>query len=189
MYSKCIVVDLEVLCMDSDFMNNFASAMKNGNIPNNIKNLMNNSNINNNSNHNTNNNAHSFNDTDTVNTDTTSSNNINPEMFKNIMSMFSNYNNSGNSSNFDGSNKDNSSNDFSNSNGSMPNIDINMLLKMKSIMDKMNSNKNDPRSNLLLSLKPYLKQSRKSKVEQYVQLFNMTKVIDAFNQNGGENSK
>lgn len=73
--------------------------------------------------------------------------------------------------------------------GSMPNFDINMLLKMKSIMDKMNSNKNDPRSNLLHSLKPYLRESRKSKVEQYVQLFNMTKIIDVFNQNGGENSK
>lgn len=73
--------------------------------------------------------------------------------------------------------------------GSMPNFDINMLLKMKSIMDKMNTNKNDPRSNLLMSLKPYLKESRKSKVEQYVKLFNMTKIIDVFNQNGGENSK
>lgn len=71
----------------------------------------------------------------------------------------------------------------------MPNIDINMLLKMKSIMDKMNSSKNDPRSNLLLSLKPYLKDSRKNKVEQYVQFLNMSKVIEAFNQNGGENSK
>lgn len=73
--------------------------------------------------------------------------------------------------------------------GGMPNFDINMLLKMKSIMDKMNSNKNDPRSNLLLSLKPYLKESRKTKVEQYIQLFNVTKVFDAFNQNGGDISK
>ena len=64
-----------------------------------------------------------------------------------------------------------------------------MLLKMKSIMDKMNNNKNDPRSNLLLSLKPYLKESRKNKVEQYIQLFNMSKIIEAFNQTGGENSK
>ena len=73
--------------------------------------------------------------------------------------------------------------------GSMPNFDINMLLKMKSIMDKMNNNKNDPRSNLLLSLKPYLKDSRKSKIEQYIQLFNISKVIEALNQDGGENIK
>lgn len=131
--------------MDSDFMNNLANAIKNGN----------------------------------------TNENFNADTLKNIMNMFNNSNNnSSNSNNFnDFNNTDNSSN-------SMPNFDINMLLKMKSIMDKMNSNKNDPRSNLLLSLKPYLKESRKSKVEQYVQLFNMTKVIDAFNQDtGGENSK
>lgn len=56
-------------------------------------------------------------------------------------------------------------------------------------MEKMQSPKDDPRSNLLLSLKPYLKNSRKSKVEQYVQLFNMTKVMEAFNENGGEKIK
>ena len=95
-----------------------------------------------------------------------------------------------NSSSNNASNNSNNFNNTGNSNNSMPNFDINMFLKMKSVMDKMNSNKNDPRSNLLLSLKPYLKESRKSKVEQYVQLFNMTKVIDVFNQDtGGENLK
>lgn len=92
------------------------------------------------------------------------------------MSMFGNANTSNNNENV-------------NSNTNFGNIDINMLFKVKSIMDKMNTNKNDPRSNLLLSLKPYLKESRKSKVEQYVQLLNMSKVMEAFNQNGGENVK
>ncbi len=41
----------------------------------------------------------------------------------------------------------------------------------------------------MLSLKPYLKESRKSKVEQYVQLLNMTKVMEAFRENGGEKIK
>ena len=52
----------------------------------------------------------------------------------------------------------------------------------------MNSSE-DPRANLLRSLKPYLKESRKSKVDQYIQLFNMTKVMDIFKPNGGENIK
>lgn len=60
-------------------------------------------------------------------------------------------------------------------------IDMDMLLKMKSIMDKMNHTKDDPRANLLLSLKPYLKESRKDKVEQYVKLFSMSKVMEVFN--------
>lgn len=68
------------------------------------------------------------------------------------------------------------------------NIDINTILKMKSIFEKMNSSE-DPRANLLRSLKPYLKDNRKSKVDQYIQLFNMTKVMDIFKSNGGENVK
>lgn len=76
----------------------------------------------------------------------------------------------------------------STSNSSAPNIDFETILKMKSIFEKMNSNE-DPRANLLRSLKPYLKESRKSKVDQYIQLFNMTKVMDIFKQNGGENVK
>ena len=67
-------------------------------------------------------------------------------------------------------------------------IDMNTLLKMKMIMDKMKPNKSDPRSQLLLSLKPYLKETRKSKVDQYIQLFNMSKVLEVFNP-GGEKSK
>ena len=58
-------------------------------------------------------------------------------------------------------------------------------------MDKMNQNQNDPRANLLLSLKPYLKKSRKDKVEQYIKLFQMTNVMDFLkaNDNGGDSKK
>lgn len=79
----------------------------------------------------------------------------------------------------------NNSNDSSNS---FTNLDMETILKMKSIFEKMNSSE-DPRANLLRSLKPYLKDSRKSKVDQYIQLFNMTKVMDILKPNGGEVSK
>ena len=82
----------------------------------------------------------------------------------------------------------NNSNVSSDSTSSTPNIDIETILKMKSIFEKMNST-DDPRANLLRSLKPYLKESRKSKVDQYIQLFNMSKVMDIFKPNGGENVK
>ena len=69
----------------------------------------------------------------------------------------------------------------------MPNIDMDTLLKMKKIMDAMNVNKEDPRTNLLLSLKPYLKESRQKKVEEYIKLFGVTKAFELFNHLGGEN--
>lgn len=69
------------------------------------------------------------------------------------------------------------------------NIDMNTILKIKQIMEKMNNNKNNPRSNLLLSLKPYLKDSRKQKVDQYIQLFNMGSIMENFNFMGGEKNK
>jgi len=70
----------------------------------------------------------------------------------------------------------------------MPELDINMILKLKSIIDEMNHSQNDPRSNLLVSLKPYLKPSRKEKIDQYIGLLRMTKVVDVINQTNGEKS-
>ena len=57
---------------------------------------------------------------------------------------------------------------------------------MKSIIDKLNI-KDDPRSNLLESLKPYLKESRKNKVDQYIQLMNISRVMEVFPFMGGGN--
>ena len=79
----------------------------------------------------------------------------------------------------------NSSNSSS-SEDSTPEIDINTILKMKQILDSMNSNKDNPRSNLLMSLKPYLRESKKEKVDQYVKLFSLGKAFEAFNVLGGE---
>ena len=59
-------------------------------------------------------------------------------------------------------------------------IDLETILKIKSIIEKMNS-QSDPRSNLLLSLKPYLNDSRKDKVDQYIKLFSMGKAFEMFN--------
>lgn len=69
------------------------------------------------------------------------------------------------------------------------NIDMNTIFKVKQIMEKMNDKKNDPRSNLLLSLKPYLKPSRKQKIDQYIQLLNISSVMENFNKMGGDKAK
>ena len=63
------------------------------------------------------------------------------------------------------------------------------ILKIKSVMEKMNQKKNDPRSNLLLSLKPYLKPSRKEKVDQYIGLLNMSSMLEGLDFMGGDKKK
>ena len=100
-------------------------------------------------------------------------NNEFPDDLKNILNNFKN------------SSSNNSSNESNNS--SDPEIDINTILKMKQVMDSINSNKADPRANLLMSLKPYLKESRQKKVDQYVKLFGLGKAFEIFNTLGGEN--
>lgn len=99
----------------------------------------------------------------------------------NIKDMLNNFQNSSSSSNSnDSSNDDISSN---NSSSESSGIDMETILKISSIISKMNNSKNDPRANLLLSLKPYLKESRQSKVDQYVKLLNMSKVLEVINPN------
>ena len=109
---------------------------------------------------------------------------ISPEMINNLMGMLGN-----NSSNNGDQNHNYSENNYDNStqnNSGFGNIDFETIMKMKSIIDKMNI-KDDPRSNLLESLKPYLKESRKSKIDQYIQLMNISRVMDVFPFMGGDN--
>ena len=112
---------------------------------------------------------------------------------KKISSMLS----SSNIDSSDNSNNSEDSNDYSTYNSSDSsdtqnngfNIDFETLLKIKSIMDKMNSKKDSPRSNLLLSLKPYLNDRRKDKMDQYIKLLNMGEMIELLmdnNNNGGD---
>ena len=77
------------------------------------------------------------------------------------------------------------SNNQQNQNSSQPgnlNIDMATMMKMKSIMENMN-NRNDPRANLLYSLKPYLRDTKKDKLDQYVNLLNVSKIADLMNNN------
>lgn len=122
-------------------------------------------------------------------------NNISPEMVNNLFSMFNNSNTSSNTDNSNNNSSDNFSHqDYGNSTTNNDNpfgnsgIDFETIMRMKTIIDKMNT-KDDPRSNLLQSLKPYLKDSRKSKVDQYIQLMNMSKVMDVFPFMGGDKKK
>lgn len=115
-----------------------------------------------------------------------------PDNIKEMLNSFTN--NSSNSTNNDGNPNSNNRNpniDFNNTNdsnqsSSMPNIDIETMLKLQKVMSAMNSNSNSSGANLLRSLKPYLKPSRQAKVDEYIQLLNIEKVIGLINLSGGD---
>ena len=144
-----------------DLFANVKKMVDSGNIPSDIQQMMNNFQ---NSSNSSNNNSNS-NNTDLNNI----LSQVSPEMINNLSSML----NSNNNSNQNSNDNSNSSNNF--------NIDMNTIMKMQSIMGSMN-NKNDPRANLLYSLKPYLRDSKKGKLDQYLNLLNISKVADIMNK-------
>lgn len=120
--------------------------------------------------------------------------NISPEMINNLMDMIKN---SGTTTNTEEnsntinpndllssfvSNSDSNSNTSENSSST---IDLETIMKIKSIMEALNT-KNDPRSNLLYSLKPYLRKSKQNKLDQYANLLKITQVTDLFKNEKGE---
>lgn len=118
---------------------------------------------------------------------------IPPEMIQNFSSMISsnsssNNKNENNNSNNNNNDINNANSNTSNNNFDFSNIDMNTILKMQSIMSKMN-NSNDPRSNLLYSLKPYLREERKAKVDQYANLLNVAKIAELFNNTNNNSSQ
>ena len=111
---------------------------------------------------------------------------ISPEMVNNLMSMLGNNSSNNEQENSNYSENTSNNNTQNTNNSGFGNIDFETIMKMKSIIDKMNI-KDDPRSNLLESLKPYLKESRRSKVDQYIQLMNINRVMEVFPFMGGDN--
>lgn len=110
---------------------------------------------------------------------------------KNILNNFSSSNN--NTENSSDNQSSNNSNTNKKSDTASSNInfdfDINTILKIKGIMDSLNNNADDPRANLLLSLKPYLGDSKKDKVDQYIKFLHLAKVMEVLNPIGGDNKK
>lgn len=58
--------------------------------------------------------------------------------------------------------------------------DLDYIMQMKDIMEKIGSSRNDPRSNLLMSLKPYMRSNRQTSIDNAVKMLNMVKVISMF---------
>lgn len=77
-----------------------------------------------------------------------------------------------------------SANSCNNSDNGMP--DMETMLKIAKIMKAMNSNKSNPSADLLCSLKPFLRESKKEKVDQYVKFLKMSSIISEMNKPGGD---
>lgn len=54
------------------------------------------------------------------------------------------------------------------------------LMNIKNMVDGLSNSRNDPRSNLLMSLKPYMRQSRQRSIDSAVKLLNLTKLSKLF---------
>lgn len=121
--------------------------------------------------------------------------NITPEMINNLANMLgsSNSDSSNTSNNTSSSNNSNSStntnstdnNDSNNFNDFTSGIDIQTIFKIKSIMENLNK-KDDPKSNLLYSLKPYLREPRQKKLDQYVNLLKISQITGFFKNEKGD---
>ena len=123
---------------------------------------------------------------------------IPPDALKNFSNMMNSNNaststppnTSSQESNNNNTSSSTSNSDFrtNSSNFDFNNIDINTMMKMKNIIEKMN-NSSDPRSNLLQSLKPYLRNEKKDKLDQYSKILDMTNLMELFNQNNNNGEK
>ena len=72
----------------------------------------------------------------------------------------------------------NNLNSNTSSDNSDSSFDPNMILKIQSIISKLNSS--SAQKNLLLSLKPFLRKSRQDKMENYITILNVISVLESF---------
>ena len=77
--------------------------------------------------------------------------------------------------------KNNINNDDNSNESQDFSLDINTIFKIKEIISAMNSTKDCPRNKLLNSLKPYLENSKKEKLEQYIKIANLLTALESIN--------
>ena len=117
---------------------------------------------------------------------------ISPEMMQNFSKMLSNQGNSQNQNNTQNSSFDSNQQNYNESNNNSSNtnnnLDMDTIMKLSSAFGKMKNSKNDPRANLLNSLKPYLRDEKKGKIDQYMNLLNVSKIAEIMKDNNKENN-
>lgn len=57
---------------------------------------------------------------------------------------------------------------------------LSQLMQLKDIMQSVTSNRNDPRTNLLLSLKPYMRSNRQRSIDSAVKMLGLANLTKLF---------
>lgn len=111
--------------------------------------------------------------------------NISPEMIQNFSKILSNQGENQNANNQNNQVKKEEQNESKTENNTFDfsNLDMNTVMKMSSAINKMKDTKNDPRANLLNSLKPYLRDSKKGQLDNYMNLLNVAKIAEIMKDN------
>lgn len=116
---------------------------------------------------------------------------ISPEMIQNFSKMLSNQGNNNQTQETNNHNKNSTQNNNQNqgtNNFDLNGIDMNTIMKMSSVLGKVKNSKDDPRANLLNSLKPYLRDSKKGQLDNYMNLLNVAKIAEIMKDNNKENN-
>lgn len=71
-------------------------------------------------------------------------------------------------------------------NSSGLNIDTATILKLQRVISKMNDT--NPKKNLLLSLKPFLRKSRQDKLNEYITMLTLIDAFEAFSSKGSDDN-
>lgn len=69
-----------------------------------------------------------------------------------------------------------------NLNSSNMNFDMNTMMNIQKMMSMLNSKSDDDLTNLLFALKPYLRNEKKEKIDEYVKLFRMGKMAELWSK-------
>ena len=113
---------------------------------------------------------------------------ISPEMMQNFSKMLSNPNTKNEQENSNTTNNQAQTKNSTSNNFDLNNIDMDTIMKFSSAFGKIKNSKNDPRSNLLNSLKPYLRDEKKEKIDQYMNLLNVSKIAEIMKDNNKGNN-
>lgn len=116
-----------------------------------------------------------------VNIDNTNTNNNNSS---NISSILNNLDLSSILGAFNNNNNSNNNTNSNSNNNTFSGIDPSFLLKAQKVMSSVT--RDDPKKNLLLSLKPFLRQSRQDKINEYISMLSIISAIEAFSDKGSD---
>lgn len=74
-----------------------------------------------------------------------------------------------------------------NSSFNFSNLDPNMFSKLQKIVVSLG--KKDPKKDLLVSLKPFLRKSRQDKIGEYITILTIIRAFEAFNEKGSDENE